>query len=233
MGVPKTMAAGKDSEGRSSDFTKPARCVRCGGNRLSWKDKRLRSATVIKDGEPEYRTEIPTRRVLCADCNGSWTLQPSGLLPRKHYQPCVAAAAVSAYLFEPAASEQTVADRFGCSRRQIGRWLGWISGLATPAELQAQVAAVAAVPLLPKLPEVEDLERKAPTAGRRQLLAVVATVLALLEVLGMALGLEPPGLRGVLLHHSAGWRPVAPYGAPALPILARRNPPVESRMLTM
>jgi len=201
----------------------PGCCVFCDGIRVRWKERRCRTATVLFEGQAIYVTDIPTCRVLCLDCSRSWTLQAPGLLPRKHYQPCVVAKATADYLFDPSASQQAVADQYGCSRHQVGRWLSWLSELASPGALQARLVEASGEPVHLPTPEVTDLDRKAATKAGRARLVRAALVLVLLEAIGAALCLEPPGLRAVLVLLSEGWRPLAPLAAPALPIVAQRQ----------
>ena len=201
----------------------PTHCIRCRGTRLGWKDRsRTRSATVLHGGRGIHLDEIPILRVLCLDCDKSWTLQPPGVLPRKHYQPCVAAQAVGRVVAEPGASQRQVAEEVGCSRRQVGRWLDWVGSLATPDDLQARVVEEADAPVVVDQPPLARRCRQAYTAARQAALERAARVLALLEVLGCVWGLEPPGLRGVLVHLSEGWRALSSYAAPAIPLLAPR-----------
>jgi len=234
MGVPQLAEALRKRlvEGLKK-LRRPACCVDCSGTRVRWKDWRRRTATVLLEGLAVYVTDILTRRVRCLDCGRSWTLLPPGLLPRKHYQPCVAAAAVGAYLFEPSASEETVAVRYGCSRRQVGRWLSWVAALASPADLQARLVEASGEPVRMPVREVADLARKAKTEARKARLGRAALVIILLEAIGAALGLEPPGLRAVLVLLSEGWRPLAPYAAPAIPIVALGQAPAAFARISM
>jgi len=221
MGLHQAAATLKERYAKAADQPPlPVLCVFCDGARVRDKERRCRTATVLFEGQAVYVPEIPTHRVLCLDCRRSWTLQPPGLLPRKHYQPCVVAKATADYLFDPSASQQAVADQYGCSRRQVGRWLSWVPGLASPGELQARLVEASGEPVRLPTPEVADLDRKAATKAGRARLGRAALVLVLLEAIGAALCLEPPGLRAVLLLLSEGWRPVAPVAAPALPIVA-------------
>ncbi len=201
----------------------PVQCPRCHGSRQSWKDRsRLRSLSAWRGGSMAYVDEAPVGRVKCLDCGKCWTLQAPGVLPRKHYQPCVVAEAVSRVLYEPGASQRQVAAEMGCSRRQVGRWLDWVSSMVSPDDLQARVVEEADAPVVVDQPPLARRCRQAYTSARQVVLERAARVLALLEVLGCVWGLEPPGLRGVLVHLSEGWRALSPYAAPAIPILAPR-----------
>lgn len=108
------------------------------------------------------------------------------------------ARAASRYLFGARASLPAIAAEHGCSPRSLGRWLGWIAGLASPAALQRRLVAALDAPLVVPMRDVAGLDRKATTPTRRRQLTRAAHVLVLLEALGSATGAEPPGLRGVL-----------------------------------
>jgi hypothetical protein len=130
--------------------------------------------------------------------------------------------AVQEYLFEADTSQERIAKRYGCSRRTLGRWLGWVAGLVDPTAVQERVLAAQDALILVPLRAVASLMDKARSEAARKLLEAAALVLAHLEALAMALGLEPPGLRSVL-------RTAAPLGArqstqsrPLLPEFARR-----------
>ncbi len=224
MTLPQVAAYLKEQIHRSVErLPLPCRCIRCRGPRLGWKDRsRTRSATLLHEGHCEYLDEIPVLRVKCLDCGKNWTLQPPGILPCKHYQPCVVVEAVSRVVAEPGASQRQVAEEVGCSRRQVGRWVGWVGSLASPADLQARVIEEADAPVVVDPPPLARRCRQAYTAVRQAVLERAARVLALLEALGCVWGLEPPGLRGVLVHLSEGWRSLSSYAAPAVPVLAPR-----------
>jgi len=207
----------------AKSWSLPAQCIHCHGSRLGWKDcSRTRSLSAWLEGLLVFVDEIPVRRVHCRDCRSSWTLQPPGVLPRKHYQPCVAAQAVSQVVAEPGASQRQVAEELGCSRRQVGRWVDWVGSLASPDDLQARVVEEADAPVVVDQPTLAKRCRQAYTGARQAVLERAARVLALLEVLGCIWGLEPPGLRGVLVHLSEGWQALSSYASPAIPLLAPR-----------
>jgi transposase-like protein len=234
MSVPQETAALKESlEGVLRARQAPSQCLYCPGVRVRGKEWRLRSCTLLRDEEAVFVPEVLTWRVRCLDCGRSWTLQPPGLLPRKHYQPCLVARVVADYLFSPEASTQAAARRWGCSRRQVGRWARWVARLASPQQLQALLVEVSEAPIEAPRLEVTGLERKAKTSCQRALLVLAAAVLASLEALGAALQLEPPGLRGVLLALCSRGHALTPYRAPAIPILARRQLACLSASFTM
>jgi hypothetical protein len=148
------------------------------------------------------------------------------LVPRRHYQLCVVAEAASQHLFGGVA-QQPVADQHGCSRRTVGRWLRWIADCADPGALGSQLLAAVGAPVLPRLRALAPRLRALRDAARRKLLERAATVLQLLEALGLAWGLEPPGLRGVIERVLEGRDRIPSYRAPLIPELARRHPLLE------
>jgi hypothetical protein len=179
---------------------KPARCIFCGGTRLWWNGWRHRTASVLVDGRVVHVEEVACRLVKCglASCGRSWTLRPPGLAPQRHYQLGVVAQAASSYLFDPDATQEQVAVALGCARRTVRRWLGWLAGIASASDLLRHLVEASDVPEIPPLQEVAALAQKACTAARRQVLESAARVLCLLEALGHALCLPPPGLQTVL-----------------------------------
>ena len=204
---------------------KPETCVRCGrGDRICWDGHTVRTASVVDGDEVVHVPQVRCRRIKCKACEARWVHLPPGMIPRKHYQPCVVARATSRYLFDEHASQQQVAAAHGCSRRTVGRWLRWLGALAESAVLMSLVLEALDEVVLPRLQEVAGLARKVRSAAGRLVLERAAQVLQLLEALAMARRLEPPGLRAVLaplLHGRAGW---ATYRDPLVPDLARRLP---------
>jgi len=206
---------------------KPCCCVFCAGDQLHWNGSRTRTASVRVEAEDEttvvYLDDIPCRRIKCgsAGCRRSWTLRPPGLFPRRHYQLDVVASGTSEYLFAAEASLTGVAATHDCSRRTVGRWLGWESGLVEPSELQRHLLEVSGEPLVLKAHPVAALARKAVDTAREKVLTAAASVLTLLEVLGAALGYEPPGLRSVLQVVVNDRDLVTTYASPSIPELAR------------
>ena len=200
---------------------RPRACPGCGRGRIWWDGWSVRSASVWLDGSVLHLPEVRCRRARCGDCRHRWQLRPPGLVAHKHYQLGVVAEAVGSYLFDPDATQGGVAARLGCSRRQIGRWIGWVAELARPRDLQARLVELSDRPILPDLPVVATEERKAATPERRVRLRQAAHVLTALEALGSALGLEPPGLGSVLERLGR----ISTYAAPAIPDFARRLPP--------
>jgi hypothetical protein len=184
----------------AQEVAKPVACIFCGSPHVRWNGKRLRSASVLSDDGVIHLIEICCRRAKCGakDCLRGWSLRPPGLAPHKHYQLCVVASAVSSYLFAPETNQAAVAQTHECSERMMGRWLHWVSEIADPAILQRRVIEVAKEVILVPVRDVENLARKARNAIRQEILPRAAQVLASFEALGMALGLEPPGLRGVI-----------------------------------
>jgi hypothetical protein len=147
-------------------------------------------------------------------------------MPRRHYQLCVVTEAASQHLFAGASQEQ-VAATTGCSRRTVGRWLQWLSQVADPAVLGQKLAAALGEPVLPRLRPLASRRWALRDAARRQVLERAATVLQLMEALGLALGLEPPGLRALVERVLAGRDRITSYRAPLIPELARGYPLLE------
>ena len=181
----------------------------------------MRGASVRVGDGVVYLTDIPCRRVRCKECRLGWTLRPPGMIPRKHYQPCVVASATSRYLFDERASQEQVAAAHACSRRTLGRWLRWVAGLAATAVLASMVLAASGEVVLPGLRRVAGLARKARRAATRVVLERAAEILGLMESLAAAWGLEPPGLRAVLERVLDGRADLATHAAPLIPDLAR------------
>lgn len=202
---------------------KPNACPFCGHTRLWWDGCRTRSASVRTEHGTVHLTDIPCRRVTCAapSCRKSWTLRPPGLVPHKHYQLDVVASAVSAYLFRPNTSQAGIAQEHDCSERTVGRWLWWVSQIADPSILARKVLATVGSPVMTPMRTVENLARKARQTIRQGILPRSAQVLSALEILGTAMGLEPPGLRGVLDATLAGRSRLATYRRPIISEFAR------------
>lgn len=196
---------------------RPAGCPYCGFGRICRNGSSIRSASIREEDATAYVPRIPQRRAACGGCGKSWIVRPPGLVPHKHYQLCVVAAASSDYLFEPGATQAQVADRHGCSSRTLSRWLRWIGQVASPAVIQARILAVTRETVLAPLLAVANLGRKARTALRRIELPMAAQVLCLFESLGVALGLEPPGLRAVIKSTLRDRSRIATYARPLIP----------------
>lgn len=202
---------------------KPATCAFCGGSRIWWDGHRTRTASVRTDDGTAHLVDVRCPRVKCADraCKKSWTLRPPGLAPHRHYQLCVVASALSRYLFGPHTTQAAVAQDHQCSERTLGRWLRWVSAVADPAILQRKLLEAVRSPILLPVREIERLARKARSTARQEVLPRAAQVLAACEALGAALGLAPPGLRGVI-ERALGHRTRATtYQHPTIPELAR------------
>ncbi|HEY3358359.1 MAG TPA: hypothetical protein VGQ83_34240 [Polyangia bacterium] len=200
----------------------PPTCVFCGATHVTYDGWRHRSLSLLVAGHPVYLDSIPCRRVRCAGCDHGWTLRPPGVLPRRHFQACVVAQATSQYLFDAAAAQEHVATAHGCSRRTLGRWLGYVGQVAAPADLERHVCAASEAPVLVQTPAVAALARKAASPPARARLTLAALCLVLFEALGAAWHLPPPGFGAVLQLALAERDRVTTYAAPAIPVLARR-----------
>lgn len=201
---------------------RPLSCLFCHGTRILWNGRRERSASVLTEYGMCHILQIPCRRVRCGspNCQKSWSLRPPGLSPNRHYQLCAVARAVSSYLFATGATQARIAREFDCSERTVGRWVRWVGQVADPTALQGKILAAAgpvqALVLAP-VRAVVDLGRKARTAIRRQFVPRAAEVIAQLEALGMALGLEPPGLRSVIERFIQDRATISTYARPLIP----------------
>lgn len=201
---------------------RPQACISCGHQgRICWDGNGLRGASVLVDGQMVHVTGMRYRRVTCRSCGEGWALLPPGMIPSKHYQPCVVASATSRYLFDEGASQDEIAAAHGCSRRTVGRWLRWVAGLAATAVLASMILAANGEVVLPGLRRVAALARKARSAATRAMLERAAEILGLMEALGSAWGLEPPGLRSVLERVLGGRADLATHADPLIPDLAR------------
>jgi len=198
----------------------PDACVHCEDDHVVRNGSATRSASFLVDGEVLFLPEIPCRRVKCQDCMRSWRQRPPGLMPHRHYQPCVMAEGVSHHLFDGEATLTGTARRCDCSRWTVSRWLGWLGKIASPADLQARLAEVTGAPVVGLVCEVAALGSKAATEAGRQVLVRAARVLCLLEALGAAIGLEPPGLRSVLLRVIDDRARHTTYASPLIPEFA-------------
>jgi hypothetical protein len=198
--------------------SKPACCVSCGALRIWFNGHRKRSASVtVEGGHVIYLSEVRCRRVKCADCRLSWTLRPAGLVPHKHYQPCVVATVLGRYLFDKSSTMQTVAAGAGCSRRTVSRWLRWVGQLGEPAVLLRKLIEATDTVIVPRVRAIA--KPQGPHLSR------AAEMLGLFEHLASAYGLEPPGLRGVLCSVIGERSHLATYARPCIPGLARSQGP--------
>jgi transposase-like protein len=200
---------------------RPRQCIYCGDTRVNFDGSRKRSASVWVLTVVVYLAELLCRRVKCAACHKSWTLRPPELVAHKHFQPCVAARAVSRYLFEPDGTLTRVASEHSCSRQTVKRWLNWTAAIAEPATLLCKVVEAADAPVVLPVREVGQAGRKARNALGRELLARAAEVLALMESLCSAWSLEPPGLRAVLRRVIGERSGIGTYARPVIPELVR------------
>jgi hypothetical protein len=127
---------------------------------------------------------------------GSWTIyEPTGY-PHRSFQLAVTAAAVAQVALRPGATLSAVAKRYGCDRRSVRRWAGWMALLAEPVELTRTVARL-------------DPDGLPPPAGARGpgLVPRAGTVLGLVERLvevlrgrGVVLAPTTCGLAAFLGH---------------------------------
>jgi hypothetical protein len=206
------------------DAQLPAECISCDGDRIWWNGTRHRSATGMVDGRPVTVARFRCPRVRCAKCRKSWALLPPGLLPGRHFDLSVGAAALAEYLFEPEPSLESAARTAGMSARTLGRFRDFVAGLVTPDLLDRLVGLVARAPILSRLLPVADPERKAKRdPSRRSVLDLAARVLCLTEALAAAAGLAAPGLSSLLTRIFAGRRRPALGRGESIPAEAWRR----------
>lgn len=199
----------------------PRQCIYCGDSRVNFNGSRKRSASVLVLTVVVFLAELICRRVKCAACHKSWTLRPPELVAHKHFQLCVAARAVSRYLFDPGGTLTGVGLEHNCSRKTVKRWLGWTAAIAEPETLLRKAVEAADAPLVPPLRPVAAVDRKARVALWSVVLERAAEVLALMERLCSAWQLEPPGLRAVMRRVVGERSGIGTYARPVIPELVR------------
>ena len=201
---------------------KPRSCLFCQACRIYWNGHRERTASVLIQDEVIYFTDIPCKRVKCANphCRQSWTLRPPGLMPRRHYQLCVVANAVKQFLFQPHETLTSVAHAHQCSRRTLGRWLKWIANIAQPSNLVRRLFQVSKRPAFTMALKVSEIFKKALNTGNK-ILEDTTKVFCLLQSIGEAQGYEPPAIRGVIEAAISNRDRITTYRSPSIPELAR------------
>ena len=197
---------------------KPSSCIFCESFRLYWNGKRERTASVQIEDEVVYMTDILCRRIKCAnpECKKSWTIRPSGLIPRRHYQLCVVAHGTNQFLFDPQATLSSVAESHCCSRRTTRRWLNWIAEIAEPSDLIRRLFYVSKGTGFKPSEVIRKVANTAKKTFQR-----TAKVFCLLEVLGMAYEYDPPEFSGMIEAVISNRDRITTYRCPAIPELAR------------
>lgn len=175
-------------------------------------------------GATVHVAEVWQRRLRCSACGADGIHRPPGLLPNKHFQPCVIARAVSEYL-HGGTSLEDVAVAHGLSRRTLARNLPWMAAIADPAVLLTKLVEAVDAVVLPAKREIAKRLQALRNETRRRILERAAQVLALTEALASALELEPPGLRAIVERFLNGRTDVGTYRRPAIPELARGAQP--------
>jgi hypothetical protein len=195
----------------------PKACPRCDAPRVVRDGSGARTASVMRQGAVVHVADVPLRRVRCQACQARWRIYPPGIVPHRHYQLCVVADAATQALFDEHSSQTATAARIGCHRRTVGRWLAWLAGLATAADLQARLTECLDAPLLAPTRATATCSR---SPARGAIVALAGVVLVLIETLAHALKLEPPGLRSLVEHVVAGRPNLTTYARPAIPEFA-------------
>ena len=201
----------------------PAACVFCEGTKLWWNGTRVRSASVLCEGEVVHLSEVPCRRIKCGTkgCNKSWTQRPEGLTPQRHYQLDVVAEGSSRYLFSADGTLSGVAEQMTCSRHTVRRWIRWLSAIVTVGVLLRLLVEHTDEPAAPRVHEVAQPGRKAQSGLVQAVLSAAAGVLCVLEALATAAGLPAPGLSSVVQAVVADRYRVTTYARPFIPDFAR------------
>lgn len=200
---------------------KPCCCPFCQGRRIYWNGHRERSSSVMEGDRVVYLSDVLCRRVKCANrqCKKSWTLRPPGLMPRRHYQPCVVASAVRQFLFQSHSTLTSVAAAHQCCRRTLDRWLHWVAGIAKPSALIRRLRRLCDLSVT-EVFAVRDNGRARGTRSRK-IFERTARVFGLLEALGRAYGYEQSPFARMIERILSGRGRGTPYRFPALPELAR------------
>ena len=220
-------------DARADECQRPAQCIFCGATRIWWVGYHERSASVLEDDEVVYLASVVSRRARCALCRDSWIVRAMKLFPYRHFQLEIVAEGVARYLFAASATLRSVATWAKCAERTVGRWIEWIGAVSTPRDLVARLTAVAGEPVRIKCLPVVGQDNKTRTPTRRSLLQTAAWNLALFEALGQALGLEPPGLKSLLLRVVRDRTGATTYESPVLPEFAGRLDWYGSAMMGM
>lgn len=206
----------------------PEECRSCKDPRVVRNGTAERSATLREGDTTVTISGILLRRVKCLACRLSWRLYPPGLLPRRRFQLCVVTDATSKYLFDPLATRPALAKVATASVRTVGRWLHWLAAVAEPANIQARLVEVLGEPIVPDFPAV--VVRNPAVGG---MLRCAAANLVLIEALARAVGLEPPGLRSLVVALVAGRDGWTTYARPIIPEFASRGLGGRSATLAM
>jgi len=208
----------------------PATCTSCGRASIVWNGTGRRTASVLRGSVIVYVPDLPLARFVCS-CGKHGRLYPPGVVPYRHYQLCVVADAVVEALFDAGSSQAATARRVGCAPRSISRWLSWLAGIASPSDIQARLAEVVDGPILARSPDVAERWRDLVDTTRHQIVVRAGSVLALIEALGHAMRLAPPGLRSVVELLVAGRAGHTTLERPSIPELAQSRMAGRSAML--
>ncbi len=157
MSLPRGGRQGKYKE-------RPAPCPVC-GSAAWWNGKRMVAAVVSGICElAKHVTERVRRRARCSDrrCEaGSWTEYLEGDYPHRTFQLDVVSSAVVQSVRE---GRGAAARAHLCSRRSVGRWVGWCVGLVSAADLVKLVARLDADGVPPPRPGGPSTDARASWA---------------------------------------------------------------------
>lgn len=177
---------------------RPGPCPVC-GRPAWWNGTRLiKRVVVVLAAALRWAEQFVRRRARCSDRGcpaGSWTVYEGGSYPHRTFLLSVVAFAVAAMVVGPGATLTGVARECGCDRRSVGRWVHWVAGLATPAELSHGCARLDADGLPPPAaPRAVD-----PVARAGAVVGLLDRLADLLRGRGVTLELGP-GLAAILRH---------------------------------
>jgi len=178
-----------------------------------------RQAKVAQDGSLGWVEGLQRPRARCRNpdcCMRSWTLYEDQGYPHRTFPPAVVAAAIAEFLAGGEASLAVVAAHWGCSNRTLARWVGWIDGLTTVAELAMACWRQDPSGMPPPMGRTDQDPGPSPAgvALWRSRLAVVRRLVILCEWLArlcrdQGVPLERgPGLGGLLRHQFDRFRRV-------------------------
>lgn len=150
--------------------------------------------TTLSSGEPyRFVDGLWLQRVACSRCWLSWTLWPPFLYPHRSYEPDLVESASYAYLQSASATYVRTAEQFGCSWTVLWRWIGWLSGLVSPAEVVAETARLdSSAPIADLIPRfVPQDHDKAYSPEREAVLLQALQVLVAIAVLSRTQSVPP------------------------------------------
>lgn len=195
---------------------RPGPCPVCG--RPGWWNgtRLIKRVVFVLAAVLRWAEQFVRRRARCSDrsCSGgSWTVYEPGGYPHRAFLLSVVAFVVAAMAAGEGATLTSVARTYGCDRRSVGRWVRWVAGLGSSADLSRTCARLDPDGLPPP-----------PTSRAAEPVALAGAMVALLDRLadllrGRGVALEPgAGLVAILRHQLDRFRVVFH--------LTRQSPPL-------